>query len=95
MKSVKFVLMAAAAFVGLASAYATTKRVVFTYVQRSAGNYYKKVNLYDPSKCSPAAALTCSFTVGLSLGSGPITKTLLTANGANAKTPSHRLYTGI
>lgn len=87
--------MAASAFLGLASAYAKTQRVVFTYVQRSASSYYKLVGLYDPAKCVGAAVFTCSFTTGISLGAGPISKTLLTANGANPKTPFHRIYKGV
>lgn len=93
MKQIKFLFMAAAAFVGFASAYATTKRTVFTYVQIANNQYYKLVfTTYDASKCKKAATLTCAFTVGVDLGAGPVTKNTLTANGANIKNASHRLY---
>ncbi|MFX1707217.1 hypothetical protein PV783_24830 [Chitinophaga sp. CC14] len=81
MKTIKFVFVATAAFIGLSSAIASTRRVVFTYGQMANGNYIKLTQPYDPSKCIGAAPNRCIYTVGVDLGS-TTTKATLTAAGA-------------
>ncbi|SEW51594.1 hypothetical protein [Chitinophaga arvensicola] len=90
MKSVKFVLVAAAAFVGLSSAIASTSRVTFRYVQTAPNVYQKLAGTYVSSKCSQNASLPCSYTTTIDLGNST-TKATLTAAGATA-TGGNKLY---
>ncbi|MGN7706823.1 hypothetical protein [Chryseobacterium sp. 22543] len=84
--------MAAAAFVGLASAYASNSRVTFSYGQQADGSYKLLTQPFDPAKCFTEVVNPCGYIATSNLGS-PIAKSVLTAAHA---TPSalHRIYTG-
>lgn len=91
MKKVLFV--AAAAIVGLASAYASTSRATFNYGQKTAGSTYTRlVNPITPL-CSGSVTNPCTYVSPVDLGA-TTTKALLDAASA---TPSatHQIYSGI
>lgn len=81
MKNVKFALMAAAAFVGLASAYASNNRTTFTYVNEANNGTYVLIGTYDAAKCKTDATRPCSFVTTISQGSST-TQHALTLAGA-------------
>lgn len=94
MKSVKFVLVAAAAFIGLSSAIASTNRAIFTYGQKADGTYFKLTQPFDASKCIGNLTFRCAYTVGVDLGAST-TKATLTAAGAQPISTLNRVYTGL
>ncbi|MFX1707218.1 hypothetical protein PV783_24835 [Chitinophaga sp. CC14] len=94
MKSVKLVLVAAAAFVGLSSAIASTSRVVFTYGQKPNGEYFKLTQPFDATKCIGPLTNKCAYTVGVDLGATTTIATL-TAAGAHQISALNRIYTGL
>ncbi|MGN7706824.1 hypothetical protein [Chryseobacterium sp. 22543] len=78
MKNLKFALLAAATFIGLASSYASKNRATFSYGQQADGSYKLLTQPYDPAKCIFAAVNSCGYIVTSNLGS-PIAKSVLTA----------------
>jgi len=66
MKKITFALMAAAGFIGLASAFANTQRVTFTYVNTAAG--FVKIATYNPARCLNPSAIPCSYQSSVDLG---------------------------
>ncbi|MFY0255407.1 hypothetical protein ACDQ55_15790 [Chitinophaga sp. 30R24] len=78
MKALKFAVMAAAAFVGLASAYAGSLRAAVTYVNKGNSLYTRLTTPYNAIKCSIADANSCAYTTTASLPT-TVTKHQLTA----------------
>ena len=69
MKNVKFALMAAASFIGLASAFAGTQRLTFTYTNQAQNGTYVKVADFLPAKCNTSSIVRpCSYQSTVDLG---------------------------
>jgi len=66
MNKVKFALMAAAGFIGLASAFANTQRVTFTYVNTASG--FVKIASYNPARCLNPSVIPCRYQSSVDLG---------------------------
>lgn len=81
MKSVKFTRMAAAALVGLASAYASSRRTTFTYVNRRDDGIYDLVGTYNMVYCIFSSVRPCSYVVPINLGPSVYEHTLTLAGG--------------
>lgn len=79
MKGLKFVFMAAAAFVGLASAFAGSNRVTFTYANVANNGTFQKV-AYNPLKCITVVTRPCAYISPVDLGATATTATLLAAS---------------
>lgn len=93
MKTVKFALAAMAAFVGLASAYASTVRTVFTYVNKDNNGQYTKLTVaYNPANCVGPSTRICSYTSPFDFGVVKPTAAQILAKGGHIKTNVAKVY---
>lgn len=82
MKSLKFILMAAAAFVGISAAVAANSRLEFYYTNDANNGVYSRVlpSEYDLSYCGASSQYPCTYTLTVLLGSTALESEIL-ANG--------------
>ncbi|MFY0255636.1 hypothetical protein ACDQ55_16960 [Chitinophaga sp. 30R24] len=90
MKALKFAVMAAAAFVGLTSAYAGSLRAVFTYVNIGSSIYTRLTNPYNAANCVTPDPNPCAYTTTANLPTR-VTKHQLTTAFASPK-GGNRIY---
>ncbi|MFY0255404.1 hypothetical protein ACDQ55_15775 [Chitinophaga sp. 30R24] len=86
MKSLKFLFMAAATFIGISSAYSENSRATYTYVNIGADRYTLLTDIYNSARCITVDTThPCAYNISQTTFGSWATKHMLTTAGAVPK----------